>query len=176
MAEVIDQPFDAHARHGWYPDPTGRNDLRYWDGRGWTPDVRNHGRDGRDGALGAPCFPLVRMLGLLCAVAALAGAVLLLTAPVTRYAGVVYDPEGNSLSATCATIASASQWLVSPGVLVGILAIVLAQAVGWSTLLRVGSAHRDRQIAGLTLAISLVAVVIGGCGLDRAISLGCHEL
>jgi hypothetical protein len=28
---------------GWYPDPTGRAELRYWDGR-WTAHVKTHGR------------------------------------------------------------------------------------------------------------------------------------
>lgn len=26
---------------GWYPDPSGRHDLRRWDGGGWTADVRD---------------------------------------------------------------------------------------------------------------------------------------
>lgn len=28
---------------GWEPDPTGRNQLRYWDGSAWTSDVSNDG-------------------------------------------------------------------------------------------------------------------------------------
>lgn len=27
----------------WAPDPTGRNQLRWWDGRGWTDNVSNQG-------------------------------------------------------------------------------------------------------------------------------------
>ena len=29
---------------GWHPDPTGRHELRYWDGRQWTADVSDAGR------------------------------------------------------------------------------------------------------------------------------------
>lgn len=27
----------------WYPDPGGRHEVRYWDGRGWTAHVTNNG-------------------------------------------------------------------------------------------------------------------------------------
>ena len=26
---------------GWEPDPTGRNEYRYWDGQAWTEHVSN---------------------------------------------------------------------------------------------------------------------------------------
>ncbi|MEM8705670.1 MAG: phospholipid scramblase-related protein [Actinomycetota bacterium] len=32
----------------WYPDPSGRHELRYWDGTRWTPNVSDHGRTGHD--------------------------------------------------------------------------------------------------------------------------------
>ena len=32
----------------WQPDPTGRNQLRWWDGSGWTDDVANQGVAARD--------------------------------------------------------------------------------------------------------------------------------
>ncbi len=28
---------------GWYPDPVGRHQYRYWDGASWTPHVANNG-------------------------------------------------------------------------------------------------------------------------------------
>lgn len=28
---------------GWYGDPTGRHDLRYWDGKTWTRHVSDDG-------------------------------------------------------------------------------------------------------------------------------------
>jgi Protein of unknown function (DUF2510) len=34
---------DAPQAGRWYPDPTGRNDRRYWNGRAWTDHVRRHG-------------------------------------------------------------------------------------------------------------------------------------
>jgi len=32
----------------WYPDPTGRHQLRYWDGNAWTDHVSNNGAQGAD--------------------------------------------------------------------------------------------------------------------------------
>jgi len=32
----------------WHPDPSGRHELRWWDGRGWTANVSDGGRPGVD--------------------------------------------------------------------------------------------------------------------------------
>jgi len=32
----------------WYPDPTGRFELRFWDGKVWTEHVANQGKRGAD--------------------------------------------------------------------------------------------------------------------------------
>jgi len=32
----------------WHPDPTGRHELRYWDGNAWTAHVSNRGVQGTD--------------------------------------------------------------------------------------------------------------------------------
>lgn len=32
----------------WHPDPSGRHELRWWDGNGWTPNVSDGGRPGVD--------------------------------------------------------------------------------------------------------------------------------
>jgi len=32
----------------WYPDPTGRHQLRYWDGNAWTDHVSDNGTQGTD--------------------------------------------------------------------------------------------------------------------------------
>ena len=32
----------------WYPDPAGRHEHRYWDGRQWTDQVADHGRQSTD--------------------------------------------------------------------------------------------------------------------------------
>ena len=36
------------ALFGWYPDVTGRHQLRYWDGRGWTGYVADQGTRATD--------------------------------------------------------------------------------------------------------------------------------
>lgn len=33
---------------GWYPDPSGRHEMRYFDGRAWTYDVSDRGKAGRE--------------------------------------------------------------------------------------------------------------------------------
>jgi len=32
----------------WFPDPTGRGDRRYWDGRSWTDQISRRGTQGTD--------------------------------------------------------------------------------------------------------------------------------
>jgi hypothetical protein len=39
---------------GWMRDPTGRFELRYWDGRTWTGDVATDGRMATDALAGPP--------------------------------------------------------------------------------------------------------------------------
>jgi hypothetical protein len=34
-------PVEPAPMAGWYPDPSGRHELRYWDGKGWTSHVRD---------------------------------------------------------------------------------------------------------------------------------------
>ena len=36
---------------GWYPDPSGRHQYRYWDGKGWSSQVSDGGRTATDSAL-----------------------------------------------------------------------------------------------------------------------------
>ena len=36
------------ARPGWHADPTGRHQLRYWDGSDWTEHVQTQGRPAVD--------------------------------------------------------------------------------------------------------------------------------
>ncbi|MGH2740148.1 MAG: DUF2510 domain-containing protein [Actinomycetota bacterium] len=33
---------------GWYPDPTGRHDRRWWDGAKWTADITDRDVQGAD--------------------------------------------------------------------------------------------------------------------------------
>lgn len=39
---------------GWLPDPSGRHEYRYWDGRQWTDDVADGGIASVDPTAGAP--------------------------------------------------------------------------------------------------------------------------
>ena len=36
------------AQAGWYPDPAGRHEHRFWDGGGWTINVADNGVTGID--------------------------------------------------------------------------------------------------------------------------------
>lgn len=38
---------------GWYPDPTGRYEARYWDGRKWSSHISHYGATGSDPVLRA---------------------------------------------------------------------------------------------------------------------------
>lgn len=38
----------------WYPDPSGRHQVRYWDGNAWTDHVSNNGIQGTDSVNAAP--------------------------------------------------------------------------------------------------------------------------
>jgi uncharacterized protein YxjI len=44
---------------GWYPDPFGRHESRYWDGQRWTEHVASHGRQAVDPPTGGGHVPVV---------------------------------------------------------------------------------------------------------------------
>ena len=44
---------------GWYPDPFGRHESRYWDGQRWTEHVASHGRQAVDVPTGGGHVPMV---------------------------------------------------------------------------------------------------------------------
>lgn len=44
---------------GWYRDPFGRYEVRYWDGRAWTAHVATGGQTSTDPAVGTPAIPTV---------------------------------------------------------------------------------------------------------------------
>jgi uncharacterized protein YxjI len=44
---------------GWYPDPIGRHEHRYWDGAQWTEHVSSHGRQSVDPPTGGGAVPTV---------------------------------------------------------------------------------------------------------------------
>lgn len=41
----------------WYPDPSGRHELRYWDGGQWTQHVTSRGRPDIDPLVSGPAVP-----------------------------------------------------------------------------------------------------------------------
>lgn len=43
---------------GWFPDPTGRHDHRWWDGAAWTAHVADAGVAGLDPLEGGPRAPV----------------------------------------------------------------------------------------------------------------------
>lgn len=43
----------------WYPDPSGRHELRYWDGQGWTEHVASGGRQSVDSLMVGQAVPTV---------------------------------------------------------------------------------------------------------------------
>lgn len=42
------QPAQPQVPAGWYADPSGRFELRYWDGNGWTEHVARGGQQSTD--------------------------------------------------------------------------------------------------------------------------------
>jgi uncharacterized protein YxjI len=51
-------PAQQHAP-GWYPDPFGRHETRWWDGNQWTEHVASHGRQTTDAPVGGGHVPTV---------------------------------------------------------------------------------------------------------------------
>jgi uncharacterized protein YxjI len=45
---------------GWYPDPFGRHETRWWDGNQWTEHVASHGRQAVDPPTGGGNVPTVQ--------------------------------------------------------------------------------------------------------------------
>lgn len=43
---------------GWYPDPFGRHEVRFFDGHRWSEHVASHGRQGVDPPVGAAHVPM----------------------------------------------------------------------------------------------------------------------
>lgn len=45
---MSDEPTDEPSEEGWFADPTGRNEFRYYNGNQWLDDVGNKGEQTRD--------------------------------------------------------------------------------------------------------------------------------
>jgi uncharacterized protein YxjI len=62
MSETQSEPSTgAPGEHpaGWYPDPFGRHETRWWDGIRWTEHVASHGRQAVDRPTGGGHIPTV---------------------------------------------------------------------------------------------------------------------
>ncbi|MBE7187081.1 DUF2510 domain-containing protein [Jatrophihabitans endophyticus] len=46
--QPVQQQQSASASGGWHPDPTGRHQVRYFDGSAWTEHVGDNGTQSRD--------------------------------------------------------------------------------------------------------------------------------
>ena len=53
------QPQQPQHAPGWYPDPFGRHETRWWDGAQWTEHVASHGRQQVDPPVGGGHIPAV---------------------------------------------------------------------------------------------------------------------
>ncbi len=60
--DVIPRIPAAPGAPGWYPDPFGRAEVRYHDGRDRTSEVASHGRPATDQPGGAARVPTVNRL------------------------------------------------------------------------------------------------------------------
>ncbi|MGH9230869.1 MAG: phospholipid scramblase-related protein [Acidimicrobiales bacterium] len=61
MPETPSRVASAPTQHpaGWYPDPFGRHETRWWDGLRWTEHVASHGRQAVDQPAGGGHIPTV---------------------------------------------------------------------------------------------------------------------
>ena len=53
----MSQPSPQAHPPGWYPDPFGRHENRWWDGGRWSEHVSSHGRQAVDAPVGASPVP-----------------------------------------------------------------------------------------------------------------------
>lgn len=138
---------------GWFPDPTGRHDHRWWDGGAWTAHVADGGVAGLDAiaASGRPAPPGPTALG-----------------PSGPRPSVA--PSGNDPVAVTALviglIALPAALIPGLGLVLAVAAVVLA-LVARSRIRTSRRAGDGVAIAGLViglvaLMIALVVTVVGG--------------
>lgn len=135
---AVSAPESDPVRPDWYPDPTGRHELRYHNGVSWTGDVATDGHRWVD--------PLV-------------------SAPGDGGRGTVPAPSnGHAVAAlTCGIVAIAFGWLP---VLFAIGALLAVLAVVFGTMglrrSRAGARGRSMALAGLLTGLGGLLVSIGG--------------
>jgi uncharacterized protein YxjI len=59
MTNVPPQAPPGQHPPGWFPDPFGRHESRWWDGAKWTEHVASHGRQSVDPPVGATNVPTI---------------------------------------------------------------------------------------------------------------------
>lgn len=60
-------PPAIYRRPGWYPDPTKAADERYWNGKAWTDETREHKQGGAStlavwGIIAALLMPIIGVI------------------------------------------------------------------------------------------------------------------
>lgn len=135
---AVSAPESDPVRPDWYPDPTGRHELRYHNGVSWTGDVASDGHRWVD-----PLMGVLRDGG---------------RQPVTG------PSNGHAVAAlTCGIVAIAFGWLPVLFAIGGLLA-VLAVVFGTIGLrrARAGARGRSMALAGLFTGIGGLLVSVGG--------------
>ena len=119
---------------GWYSDPLGRFDLRFYNGRQWTADVSTDG---------------VRFIDPL--------GTQVPTEPPSNSDGIA------TAAMVVGIIAISTAWMPFL-VVVGVITAIIAMSLGWTALRRAreSGASRSRAIVGIaTGASALIAAVLG---------------
>jgi hypothetical protein len=139
---------------GWYPDPSGRFDLRYFDGTSWTHHVSVRGQPGVDSLSAHP--------------------------PAVVWVSAIAPPSANSNGmATASLVLGVGAAAVSATIVFGIIALPVAIAAFVLGLLahrrsardprRIG---RDHAIAGMALGsaaaiVSIIGIVVTGAWINH---------
>ena len=141
---------------GWVPDPSGRFEFRYWDGRGWTDHVSTSGRVGADPTEGWPAPGLLPPPPP--PVASVVQPIQTLTTPSVAFA---MQPRNNGLA--IASMVLGIVWIYGIG---SILAVIFGHVALSQIKRSVGSQRgRGMAIAGLVLGyigVALLALIIVG--------------
>jgi len=74
----VSDPSTQSQGPGWHADPSGRHQLRYWDGQAWTDSVSDNGQQFTDPLNAAPRYGAQRPRGPIGSTAS-AGTVILLS-------------------------------------------------------------------------------------------------
>jgi len=152
---------------GWYPDPSGRHQIRYWDGVAWTDHVADNGVQGHDPPGGPPQAPRMGTSGTrptrttldavtIAANAAIIGLGVLLFADSfldwlglsATFGGTTYSSTANAWTFTLPTLA------VVVGVLAAVPAIIRLCGIDVSPIFVLA-------MGGLAFLLVLIKVVAG---------------